>query len=422
MTKIGPLCPSHPWITFSVEMRRASPALWLLLGEAKSKCYHLAGVPLSTPVARELHFVFLAKGVHATTAIEGNALTEEQVLRIVRENRDPKEAKTYAEREIANILGAVNEILDYVEKDGVADISETDVKAYNQKILDGLPVADHVSPGEYSKVQVGVPGYRGAPVDMLDRLMEYLCYWLNGPTFKAPEGELIVYGLVKAVVAHLYLVWIHPFGDGNGRTARLIEARVLLEAGVPSAACHLLSNHYNRTRPQYYLELDKASKSGGDILPFMQYAVNGFVEQLREQIAVVKNQQWSVSWINYVHDRFKGKLSKAEKRQRDLVLALTEADRDVATDEARHLSPMVAEEYANLTDRTVYRDLESLRKKRLVVKEGDVYRANKGLILHFLPRTRKGDLEAQLAQANKILLSGQSDDIEDANQAEMFDK
>jgi hypothetical protein len=55
--------------------------------------------------------------------------------------------------------------------------------------------------------------------------------------------------LIAAVVAHVYFEWIHPFGDGNGRTGRLIELKLLLEAGVPQPAAHLLSNHYNATRP-----------------------------------------------------------------------------------------------------------------------------------------------------------------------------
>lgn len=57
-----------------------------------------------------------------------------------------------------------------------------------------------------------------------------------------------MYAIFKAVVAHLYLAWIHPVGDGNGRTARLVEFQILLSSGVPSPAAHLLSNHYNQTR------------------------------------------------------------------------------------------------------------------------------------------------------------------------------
>ena len=46
-------------------------------------------------------------------------------------------------------------------------------------------------------------------------------------------------GILKATLAHLYIAWIHPFGDGNGRTARLVEFMLLSRAGVPSPSAHL---------------------------------------------------------------------------------------------------------------------------------------------------------------------------------------
>jgi Fic family protein len=58
--------------------------------------------------------------------------------------------------------------------------------------------------------------------------------------------------LMKAILTHLYIAWIHPFGDGNGRTARLAELQILLAAGMPMPASHLLSNHYNTTRTDLY--------------------------------------------------------------------------------------------------------------------------------------------------------------------------
>lgn len=395
---------SHPWLTFSVDMRNATPQIWLLLGEAKSKCTHLAGVPLSTQVAKNLHEIFLAKGVHATAAIEGNTLSEEQVLQIIRGGNHAGD-DSYEKREIRNIVEAVNDILNAVEGDGVHSITSDDIRAYNAKILSGLEVAEYVVPGEYAQVQVGVPGYRGVAPAHCAAMIDRLCDWLNSSDFHTDDQEeIIVYGIIKAVLSHLYLVWIHPFGDGNGRTARLLEARILLEAGVPSAACHLLSDHYNRTRPQYYKELAAASQSGGNVFPFMRYAIEGFVRALREQLLLVKTQQWSVSWINYVHDLFRGKLTKAEKRQRDLILALSSThDGGTNREDARYLSPMLAEEYAPLTDKTVYRDLESLRVKGLAVRRGDRYFANMDIILQFLPRSRKGALEDQLEQAVGVL-------------------
>ena len=70
---------THPWINFQIDLRKAPYTLWLLLGEAQSNCQHIAGVPLTPDAAEKLYELYLAKGVHATTSIEGNTLTEEQV-------------------------------------------------------------------------------------------------------------------------------------------------------------------------------------------------------------------------------------------------------------------------------------------------------------------------------------------------------
>ena len=72
-----------PWITFEVDLTKMSPAFWMVLGEARSKCDHLAKVPMPPTYARELHEINLSKGVHATTAIEGNTLSEEDVAAIL---------------------------------------------------------------------------------------------------------------------------------------------------------------------------------------------------------------------------------------------------------------------------------------------------------------------------------------------------
>ena len=74
---------SHPFISFHLDLRRAGPELWLLLGEAQSKCDHISGIPLRPSVAHALHPLYLVKGVQATTAIEGNTLTESEVGGII---------------------------------------------------------------------------------------------------------------------------------------------------------------------------------------------------------------------------------------------------------------------------------------------------------------------------------------------------
>jgi hypothetical protein len=58
---------SHPWLTFRLDTEKIPAAVWILLGEVRSNCEHLAGVPLQPKTAQTLNQVFLAKGARATT-------------------------------------------------------------------------------------------------------------------------------------------------------------------------------------------------------------------------------------------------------------------------------------------------------------------------------------------------------------------
>ncbi|WGJ13785.1 Fic family protein [Methylocapsa sp. D3K7] len=344
----------------------------------------------------------LAKGVLATAAIEGNTLTEKEAIAIVERKSELPKSQGYLKKEIENILDATNLIVLRIEQDGPSPVTHEDIKTYNRMILDGLEVDSHVVPGEYVKTDIGVSGYRGAPWQEAPYLVERLCQWLNSDTFNPPdENDRVISGILKSIVAHLYLVWIHPFGDGNGRTARLLEVRFLMEAGTPSAAAHLLSNFYNKTRSDYYRRLDEASKNGGDIRNFLLYATVGFVDELRNQLRIVKHEQWLVAWTNYVHEKFHGRESIADRRQLKLILALTGRLGFIPRSEVRRLTPELAEAYAGKTAKTLSRDINELETLGLLEKNKDGLRATNEQILSFLPRSRKGEREAQIREAQE---------------------
>ena len=397
---------THPWINFAINTQAAPARLWLSLGEARSKCEHLAGVPLKPWFAQELHKVYLAKGVHATTAIEGNTLDEKQVKDRLEGKRDLPQSQEYLGKEVDNVIEAANNIMGSVEQNGPMLITVDEIKNFNRLILRDLELDDYVVPGEFRKVDVGVMDYKAAPYTDLEFLMERLCEWLNGPDFKGNGQDGIVFGIIKAIVSHVYVAWIHPFGDGNGRTARLLEVRFLMEAGIPSAAIHLLSNHYNATRSEYYRRLSETSKSGGDLNKFFHYAVTGFVDLLKQQLATVKFQQWSIAWESYVYEIFGETKTNADRRRRDLVIALSRSDEPVARSELRRLTPEIAEAYSGKTSKTLTRDLNDVRVKELITIQRGIVRANKEIILAFLPRVRLGDVEAQLEESARLTEEG----------------
>ncbi|MDR3450308.1 MAG: Fic family protein [Alphaproteobacteria bacterium] len=385
---------THPWISFRLNLQKASPKLWQLLGEAKSKCQHLAGVPLKPAIAKNMHAIYLARGALATTAIEGNTLSEKEALKVVKGKSNLPKSQKYLAKEIENILTVTNDIMDEVEKRGDKDISSDDIKKYNGFILDGLAVEDHVVPGKYRDCGIEVSTYIGPTQEDVTKLVEDFCAWMNGQTFKVTSDDPLINAIIKAIVAHIYMAWIHPFGDGNGRTSRILEFRFLMEGGVPSPAAHLLSNHYNKTRTEYYKRLEGASKNGGDLLPFLGYAIEGFVDELREQLKDVKKQQWEVAWQNYIHEVLGDKKNASIQRQLRLLLALPPNNEYYSKAELVELSPQIARLYANKTTKTLSRDVNNLKKLGLIKIEDGKISAKAEIILSFLPRSKRGVLPA----------------------------
>ena len=370
-------------------MGRADAVTWMALGEIQSKCDHLGNASLDPETAAMLHKIYLVKGIMATTAIEGNTLSESEVAKRIEGQLKLPASKEYLGKEVDNVLKATNFVLHEVMTREECNMSSSDIKKYHMQILEGLEVDDATIPGSIREHRVEVGRYRGAPPEDCEYLLGRMCEWLASSTFNPTPGRHVVFGVLKAILAHLYIAWIHPFGDGNGRTARLVEARLLLEAGAPSAAAHLLSNHYNQTRAEYYRQLDNASRSGGDVMPFIKYAVEGFCGQLKEQIKFVQNYQFKAVWQNFVHGEFRDKKSPSDHRRRHLALAVSETPEGYPLNQIRRLTPQLAELYAGKTLKTVMRDVNALIKMGIIERSGKNVRPATSKLEAFIPIRRE---------------------------------
>ncbi len=368
---------THPHINFSLDLGRVDPPSWVLLGEAKSKAQHVGKALLSPGAAEELLQVYLAKGMLATTAIEGNTLSEDEVRRVLDRTLELPPSREYLEREVENVVAAYNlaqrELLD----DPDLPFSVERLCEYNRIILDGLELEEGVVPGQVRQHSVMVGPYRAVPAGEAAALLEDLCDWLNGSEFDAPQNapELAAsLAIVKAIVAHLYLAWIHPFGDGNGRTARLLELQILLCAGFPVPTCQLLSNHYNLTRSEYYRQLALSSRDTRGVFSFLHYAVRGFVDQLHEQLGVIRKVQFADRWQQFVHQSFGERRSATDQRRLQLVLDLSReyraTENPISKRSIPELTPRLAAAYASKTEKTLSRDLNAIGKLQLLRKEG----------------------------------------------------
>jgi Fic family protein len=393
---------THPWLTFDVDLERASYRLWLLLGEATSKSDHVRRALLRPEVAKELQKVFLVKGALATTAIEGNTLSEEEARQVFEGKLQLPPSKEYLAQEIRNVVAAFKHIQHEILPDASnAGLTVEKIKLYNRFVLEGLAVEDGVIPGEIREHSVVVGRYRGAPAQDCEYLLERLCEWLNSEAFEAPQDhpELAPsLAVLKAALAHLYLTWIHPFGDGNGRTARLLEAHILLASRFPQPVTQLLSNHYNQTRSEYYRQLDRTSREG--LSGFLLYAVQGFVEELRSQLDRIWSMQYVDRWEQYIYQQFGEVSTDSRRRQLRLVKDLSKASIEVLPHHSvyplpwiepvprsklRLLSPELAEAYAHKTERTLSRDLNALERMDLIWRTEDGWWPNSDSVLGFMP-------------------------------------
>ena len=358
-----------------------------LLGQ----CYAYINSVLNTPIRpdyyQRLLLVSLNKGALATTAIEGNTLTEADLAQI-QSGRDLEPSKRYQQQEVKNILAAFNTILEeLVRKKSPEIISPGLIRRFNRMVGKNIGEAFGGEPGQFRRRNMVVGAYRPPSFEKVEGLVQNLCDWLIRD-FHYKQEQTFDKAVIEAIVTHVYIAWIHPFLDGNGRTARLLEFYLLMRAGVPSIASHVLSNHYNDTRTQYYRQLQNATETG-NLSAFIEYALEGFRDGLEKIIEIIHRDRTEAIWNNYVNNfiekmQDEGKTKNTLRRLRLLANNIP-SDRFCRIDEIKILNTKIAEAYGKLNQITLRRDLDLLAEKNLLKAEKNTYRAHYELLKDFLP-------------------------------------
>lgn len=128
-------------------------------------------------------------------------------------------------------------------------------------------------------------------------------------------------------------------------------------------------------------------------MPFVLYALQGFVDGLRAQLEDIRRFQLRVMWRDYVRETLQtaGNTRSVEVRARQqlLVIALSEREQPAAPAEITLLTPQIARAYARKTPKTVSRELNALRELELIEIGRSGVRARTETILFFLPPKKK---------------------------------
>jgi len=207
------------------------------------------------------------RNVHASTAIEGNPLTLEQV-RALEEGRELSAPGTRAKREVLNYFAGLR----YVEKHAAKKkIGHTDILELH-RILAGQ-VMDQGEAGKYRMIAVRVGTYRPPPHSAVSGLMFELLEWWNTAARKLSP-------VLSSAILHYRFESIHPFADGNGRTGRALALWELYRRGFDTHHIFSVDEYYWEDRPKYYAALQGVRAAGEDMSDWLEYCAAGLRQTL----------------------------------------------------------------------------------------------------------------------------------------------
>jgi Fic family protein len=174
------------------------------------------------------------------------------------------------------------EAIDYVEALAQQDttIHEWEIKQIHNLILRKINPEEA---GCYRTMDVMAAGtnYRYPPHYLLSQLMSDFVGWLNS------EAALSLHPVEYAEIAHYRFVSIHPFRDGNGRTARLLMNLLLIRAGYPIVVIH------NRVRNDYINALAYGQQHQDDLSQLMDLIFDETIASLVELLGLLATAQSS---------------------------------------------------------------------------------------------------------------------------------
>lgn len=204
---------------------------------------------------------------HASTAIEGNPLTLEQV-RALEEGKELAAADERSSREVLNYFAGLR----HVEKHaGKKAIRHEDIFDLHRLLAD--TVMDQGEAGRYRTIAVRVGRHFPPAAADVSGLMFELLEWWNT---KAAELSPVL----SSAILHYQFKHIHPFADGNGRTGRALGLWELFRRGFDSHHIFSVDEYYWEDRPGYYRALDAVRLAGEDLSGWLEYSAAGLHQTL----------------------------------------------------------------------------------------------------------------------------------------------
>jgi Fic family protein len=250
----------QPHFSITLHLLGQVEAIAALRERIQSATVEIAWIPLLQKDTR-------TRNVHASTAIEGNPLTLEQV-RALEEGRELAASDQRSQREVLNYFAGLRYVEKHADK---KTVRHEDVFKLHRILAEG--VMDQGEAGRYRTIAVRVGRYvPPAPRDVSGLMFELLEWWNTKTSELSP--------VLSSAILHYRFEAIHPFADGNGRTGRALALWELYRRGFDTHHIFSVDEYYWEDRPHYYAALEAVRHDGEDLTGWLEYCAEGLRQTL----------------------------------------------------------------------------------------------------------------------------------------------
>lgn len=304
-----------------------------------------------------------AKIIHHGTHLEGNDLNLNEVEDILSPTHSDGTLSANSpldlparDRDIQEIIN-YRSVMDYLDKLGDSSPSRHILQEIHKLTVSGLLPENEA--GHYRSVKVVIRNtatheitFRPPPPTEVPFFIDELFAWLDSPVGKD------CHPLLRAGILHFELVRIHPFTDGNGRTARAMALLLLFLEGYEVKKFFALEEYYDLHPDEYYVALQSVTESG-ELTNWLEYFTLGIAIEFNR----VKSLVQKLSLDLHLKSTMGGTQITLSERQIKLVEHI-ERYGEISMGSVRELLPDVSED-------TILRDLRDLVGKNLLLKKGN---------------------------------------------------
>jgi Fic family protein len=309
----------------------------------------------------------LARTVHFGTKIEGNDLSQEQAKRVIQLKgvSDTKEVSekagvTARDRDIQEVINYRNVLL-WIDQQKILE-RKTQLSVDTLHTLHSLTMKDLLDEeqvGDFRQKQVVIEGVEGSnvvfrpPVSVeVPFLIDELFAWINSPE------ALQIHPVFRAAIVHYQLVYIHPYVEGNGRTARAMATLLMYLLGYDFKRFFSLEQYFDNDVDRYYKALQSVQQQpNSDLTYWLEYFCYG----LALEIDKVKLQVQKLSKDLKMKKELGRQVALSERQI--ILLELLQNQGEVTSDDAQDALP-------NVSVDTILRDVRDLIQKGVVEKRG----------------------------------------------------